>query len=176
MAHFILLFAPQLAQTFKISALMLPLHTLWNLWVQFVFKFWKVLCKALRLLWTFPLDTIIQSNGQMERINQVLKQYLLMYMNAHQHSCCELLHWGKYTSNNHVIELSEQLDFGTVYRWSLNIPLPIYLCAVSSACCCGCLSKNSEHLDRSSQELETAAKAKKSADKHQCLGPKCSRG
>lgn len=52
--HFVplakLLFVPQMAQTFFKKILFLHgLPAISNHWVQFIFKFWRALCKALKL-------------------------------------------------------------------------------------------------------------------------------
>jgi len=51
---------------------------------QFIFKFWQLLLKILKVKIKFSLVFHSQTDGQTERVNQVLEQHLRCTMNYQQ--------------------------------------------------------------------------------------------
>lgn len=61
-----------------------PLHIVSDRGVQFMFKFWRALCTLLQIKLDFSSAYQPQSNGQVERVNQILGVYRHHFVSSHQ--------------------------------------------------------------------------------------------
>ncbi|XP_048339019.1 zinc finger protein ZFP2-like, partial [Sphaerodactylus townsendi] len=78
---------------------------------QFVSKFWQAF---LDLLGTTPAVAApyhVQSDGESERTNRTLEQYLRCYTNYHQDNWCELIPFAEYAYNNAVHSSTKKTPF-----------------------------------------------------------------
>jgi hypothetical protein len=66
----------------------------------FTSKFWRAFCSGLGIKLNFSTAYHPQSDGQIERVNQVLEQYLRMFVNYQQDNWCQLLPKAEFTYNN----------------------------------------------------------------------------
>ncbi|CAJ0919665.1 unnamed protein product [Ranitomeya imitator] len=120
--------APKLAKLFIQHVLRLhglPLHIVSDRGVQFISRFWRSLCKLLDVALEFSSAYHPQSNGQVERVNQVLTNYLRHFVNGHHSDWADLLPWAEFSYNNHVGESSSNSPFFIVYGQHPKIPTPL---------------------------------------------------
>uniref|UniRef100_A0A803JTE2 Integrase catalytic domain-containing protein n=1 Tax=Xenopus tropicalis TaxID=8364 RepID=A0A803JTE2_XENTR len=68
--------------------------------VQFVSRFWRAFCKLLGVKLNFSSAYHPQSNGQTERTNQSLEQFLRCFVSSNQDNWSELLPWAEFAHNN----------------------------------------------------------------------------
>uniref|UniRef100_A0A803KBS3 Gypsy retrotransposon integrase-like protein 1 n=1 Tax=Xenopus tropicalis TaxID=8364 RepID=A0A803KBS3_XENTR len=68
--------------------------------VQFVSRFWRAFCKLLKVKLNFSSAYHPQSNGQTERTNQSLEQFLRCFISSNQDNWSELLPWAEFAHNN----------------------------------------------------------------------------
>jgi hypothetical protein len=69
---------------------------------QFVSRFWTKLCNSLNIKRNLSTSFHPQSDGQTERVNQVLEQYLRCYASWHQDNWSDLLPLAEFAYNNSV--------------------------------------------------------------------------
>jgi len=95
---------------------------------QFTSKFWQSMFKILQVKINLSLAYHPQTDGQTERVNQVLEQYLRCFINHHQDNCVDLLPVIEFAYNNTFQESIHQTLFFANYRYhprfdSLNLSL-----------------------------------------------------
>jgi hypothetical protein len=95
---------------------------------QFTSKFWQSLFKILQVKINLSSAYHPQTDGQIERVNQVLEQYLRCFINYHQDDWVDLLPVAKFAYNNTFQESIHQTPFFTNYGHhprfdSLNLSL-----------------------------------------------------
>ena len=78
---------------------------------QFTSKFWKELCKALEVKICLSSAYHPQSNGQTERTNQTLEQYLRCFCSVSQDDWSSLLSSAEFAYNNFVHSTTNQTPF-----------------------------------------------------------------
>jgi hypothetical protein len=82
---------------------------------QFASRFWKYLCNSLhiepRLSTTFDAET----DGQTERTNSVMEQYLRAYVNYQQDNWAQYLPLTEFATNNHLSETTGLSPFFVNY-------------------------------------------------------------
>lgn len=66
----------------------------------FTSKFWRAFCTGLGIKLNFSTAYHPQSDGQTERVNQVLEQYLRMFVNYQQNDWSQMLYKAEFTYNN----------------------------------------------------------------------------
>src|SRR5213079_1188157 len=66
----------------------------------FTSQFWKALSKSLDLKQRLSTSFHPQTDGQTERMNQTVEQYLRIYCNYHQDNWSELLSLAEFSYNN----------------------------------------------------------------------------
>ena len=66
----------------------------------FTSKFWRAFCSGLGVKLNFSTAYHPQSDGQTERVNQVLEQYLRMFVNYQQDNWSQMLYKAEFTYNN----------------------------------------------------------------------------
>jgi hypothetical protein len=95
---------------------------------QFTSKFWQSLFKILQVKTNLSSAYHPQTDGQTERVNQVLEQYLRCFINYHQDNWVDLLPVAEFAYNNTFQESIHQTPFFTNYGYhprfdSLNLSL-----------------------------------------------------
>uniref|UniRef100_A0A803JWS4 Integrase catalytic domain-containing protein n=1 Tax=Xenopus tropicalis TaxID=8364 RepID=A0A803JWS4_XENTR len=83
--------------------------------VQFVSRFWRAFCSLVGTDLSFSSAYHPQTNGQTERVNQSLEQYLRCYVSDNQSSWSELLPWAEFAYNNATHSSSGRSPFFVVY-------------------------------------------------------------
>src|SRR5258705_6035727 len=95
--------APQLAQLFLTHVFLkhgAPGHVTSNCGTEFMSHFFHSLGSLLSMKLHFTSGYHLEGDGQMERINQVLEQYLRAYMNYQQDNWAPLLPLAEFAYNN----------------------------------------------------------------------------
>ena len=82
----------------------LPSHITSDRGPQFVGDFWRELCKTLRIEQRLSSSYHPQTDGQSERANQSMEQYLRAFVNYAQDDWTEWLPLAEFAVNNHVSE------------------------------------------------------------------------
>ena len=82
---------------------------------QFIAKFWRALCKALKIEAFLSTPYYSETDGQTERVNAILKQYLLAYVNYLQDDWEAWLHLAEFATNNHASETTGMSPFFANY-------------------------------------------------------------
>uniref|UniRef100_A0A803J5N9 Integrase catalytic domain-containing protein n=1 Tax=Xenopus tropicalis TaxID=8364 RepID=A0A803J5N9_XENTR len=122
MAHFISL--PQLPSAKVLADLFIthifkfhgfPENIISDRGVQFVSKFWRAFCSLVGTELSFSSAYHPQTNGQTERVNQSLEQYLRCYVSDNQSTWSELLPWAEFAYNNATHSSSGRSPFFVVY-------------------------------------------------------------
>lgn len=95
---------------------------------QFTSKFWQSLFKILQVKINLSSAYHPQTDGQTERVNQVLEQYLRCSINYHQDNWVDLLPLAEFAYNNTFQESIHQTPFFANYAYhprfdSLNLSL-----------------------------------------------------
>jgi len=92
---------------------------------QFTAKFWKALCKALKIQALLSTPFHPQTDGQTERSNAILEQYLRAYVNYLQDDWEAWLHLAEFAGNNHASETTGMSPFFANYGqdplWQFDI-------------------------------------------------------
>ncbi|XP_056402575.1 zinc finger protein 850-like [Hyla sarda] len=120
--------APQLAKLlfahiFRLHGL--PTHIVSDRGVQFISKFWRALCSRLQVKLDFSSAYHPQSNGQVERVNQVLGDYLRYFVSARQDDWTDLLPWAEFSYNHRNSESTGTSPFFVVFGLHPRPPLPL---------------------------------------------------
>ncbi|MBW0540980.1 hypothetical protein O181_080695 [Austropuccinia psidii MF-1] len=95
--------ALELAQIFISHVLSkngLPVSIVSDTGSLFVSSFWTNLCQQLKILGDLSTAFHPETDGQTERVNQTLEQYLWMYVSYHQDDWHNLLHLAEFAYNN----------------------------------------------------------------------------
>ncbi|XP_031758562.1 uncharacterized protein LOC108647661 [Xenopus tropicalis] len=79
--------------------------------VQFTSKFWRALCKGLQICLSFSSGYHPQTNGQTERTNQTLEQYLRCFSCFLQDNWASLLAMAEFAYNNSIHASTKQTPF-----------------------------------------------------------------
>ena len=82
---------------------------------QFIVKFWKGLCKILKIEALLSTPYHPETDGQTERMNAILEQYLRAYINYLQDDWEAWLHMAEYATNNQASETTGMLPFFATY-------------------------------------------------------------
>jgi transposase InsO family protein len=81
----------------------------------FVSSFWTSLCKQLQVTRNLSTAYHPESNGQTERVNQILKQYPRMYIPYQQDDWSKWLPLAEFAYNNSTHSSTNQSPFQTLY-------------------------------------------------------------
>ncbi|MBW0587122.1 hypothetical protein O181_126837 [Austropuccinia psidii MF-1] len=81
----------------------------------FVSSFWTNLCQQLKISRDLSTAYHQETNGQTERVNQILEQYLKMYVRYHQDDWNTWLPLAEFAYNNSDHSSTKQSPFFTVY-------------------------------------------------------------
>jgi len=106
--------APQTADlllknVFKLHGL--PMDMVSDRGTQFTSKFWTSLCEQLGIQRKLSTAAHPQTDGQTERTNQTLEQYLRAYVNFKQDNWSNLLHFAEMAMNNAVSASTKRTPF-----------------------------------------------------------------
>ena len=82
---------------------------------QFIAKFWRALCKALKIEALISTPCHLETDGQTERVNAILEQYLRAYVNYLQDDWEAWLHLAEFATNNHASETTGMSPFFANY-------------------------------------------------------------
>ena len=82
---------------------------------QFLAKFWRALCKALKIEALLSTPYHPRTDGQSERVNAILEQYLQAYVNYLQDDWEAWLHLAEFATNNHASETTRMSPFFANY-------------------------------------------------------------
>ena len=93
----------------------LPKRILSDRGVQFVSKFWRTLLKELGVEQALTSGYHPESNGQTERVNQVLEQYVRCFINYQQMDWVDLFPMAEFAYNNTVHSSIGMTPFWVVY-------------------------------------------------------------
>ena len=79
--------------------------------IQFVNDFWKFLCKKLNI--NMKLSTVwhFETDDQIERFNEIMKQYFKTYMNYLQNDWPDWLFLVEFADNNTEFEITKMISF-----------------------------------------------------------------
>uniref|UniRef100_A0A803JGD3 Integrase catalytic domain-containing protein n=1 Tax=Xenopus tropicalis TaxID=8364 RepID=A0A803JGD3_XENTR len=88
-----------------------PINIVSDRGVQFVSKFWRAFCSLVGIELSFSTAYHPQTNGQTERVNQSLEQFLRCYVSDNQSSWAELLPWAEFAYNNATHSSTGQSPF-----------------------------------------------------------------
>jgi len=106
----------------------LPNDIIFDRGTQFTSKFWQSLFKILQVKINLSSAYHPQTDGQTERVNQILEQYLWCFINYHQEDWVDLLPVAEFAYNNTFQESIHQTPFFVNYGHhprfdSLNLSL-----------------------------------------------------
>jgi hypothetical protein len=83
-------------------------------------SFWQSLFKILKVKIKLPFAYHLHIDGQIERVNQVLEQYLLCTINFYQDNWIELLPFAEFAYNNTIQGSIHLAPFFANYRYHLK--------------------------------------------------------
>ncbi|KAJ1116398.1 hypothetical protein NDU88_004612 [Pleurodeles waltl] len=140
---------------------------------QFAYNFWKTWCKTLQVTSTLSTSHHPQTDGQTERLNQTLKQYLRAYAEKTLNSWTSMLWLAELAYNNSFHTSTGVTPFFGLFGYHPDT-LPITIPQESSLT--PAVSEIIQHLHQTQksiqQHLEKAKqKYKKHYDKKHCEGP-----
>ena len=93
---------------------------------QFTSEFWNRLCDLLDIKHSFSTANHLQTDGQTERVNSILEQYLRCFINERQNNWVDLLPFAEFAYNNTLQQSINQSPFFANYgfnpKFNLEIP------------------------------------------------------
>jgi hypothetical protein len=82
---------------------------------QFISRFWSTFCKTLKIRTNLSTAFHPQTDGQSERVNQVLEQYLRNFLNYNQDNWTDLLPLAEFSYNNTIHTSTNTSPFHATY-------------------------------------------------------------
>ena len=95
----------------------IPRSIISNRGPKFVYEFLKAFCELLGIEARLSTAYHPQTDGQSERINVIMEQYLRAYINYQQNNWVSLLATCEFSANNHFSESLKTSPFLTNYGW-----------------------------------------------------------
>ena len=89
--------------------------------IRFRSKFWQTLTALKEIKTKMSTTEHSQINDQIEKFNQIMKQYLKCYVNYQQDNWVELLFTAQFTYNNSMQTFTEILSFQAEYDKDMQI-------------------------------------------------------
>ena len=83
---------------------------------QFVFAFWKELTTRLRIKALLSTAYYPETDGQTERVNAIIEQYIRIYISYLQDNWINWLAFAKFTANNFILKTTKVSLFLANYR------------------------------------------------------------
>jgi hypothetical protein len=109
----------------------LPTSILSDRGTQFTSKFWKSLCKELKITVAMFSAFYPETDGETERTDAIMEQYLRSYVSYQQDDWVDWLHIAEFTANNAVSETTQVSPFMANYgydpRFTENLVLAPFL-------------------------------------------------
>ncbi|MBW0545257.1 hypothetical protein O181_084972 [Austropuccinia psidii MF-1] len=135
----------------------------------FVSSFWTQLCQQLKISRDLSTAFHPETDGQTERVNQILEQYLWMYVSYHQDDWHTWLPLAEFAYNNAEHSSTKQSPFFTIYGRNPSFD-SIHISQDSTA---GKLSTKLQSVQQVvKEELESEIKCfKKYADRNRAIPP-----
>ena len=96
---------------------------------QFTAKFWKELCKHLGINARMSTAFHPETDGQTERLNAVMEQYLRCYISYQQDDWAHWLPMAEFAANNQVSATTKATPFFSNYGFHPNFTISIKPCA-----------------------------------------------
>lgn len=82
---------------------------------QFTAEFWKSLCDRLEIAPRYSTAFHSQTDGQTERTNAIMEQYLRSYVSYQQDNWTDFLPLAEFATNNHISETTNMSPFQANY-------------------------------------------------------------
>jgi hypothetical protein len=92
---------------------------------RFTFKFWETLMDLLKVKRSMSTAFHPQTDGQTERVNQTIEQYLRIFCNHEQDNWSEMLPMCEYAYNNSVTSATGLSPFYANYGYHLRTNWPV---------------------------------------------------
>lgn len=105
----------------------LPTHVTSDRGTQFTAKFWKTLCQQLKIEARMSTAYHPETDGQTERINAIMEQYLRAYVSYQQNDWSEWLPMAEFAANNQISETTKATPFFANYGFHLRFQVGITL-------------------------------------------------
>ena len=83
---------------------------------QFASRFWKALCERLGIEWRLSTGFHPQTDGQTERFNATMEEYVRLYVNHHQDDWIDWLPLCEFAANNAASETTQISPFFATFR------------------------------------------------------------
>jgi len=93
----------------------LPTNIISHMNSKFAGEFWELLCKKLSIKWKMSTAYHPQTDGQTERVNQVLEGYLRIFVNYDQNDWYHLLPLAEFAYNSSITNAHRMTPFFTNY-------------------------------------------------------------
>jgi transposase InsO family protein len=90
---------------------------------QFASRFWKHLCYSLKIEPRLSMAFHPETDGQTERMNSIMEQYLRAYVNYQQDNWAQLLPIAEFAANNHTSETTGLSPFFSNYGFHPKLDL-----------------------------------------------------
>ncbi|MBW0571918.1 hypothetical protein O181_111633 [Austropuccinia psidii MF-1] len=147
----------------------LPISIVSDRGSSFVSSFWTQLCQQLKISRDLSTAFHPETDGQTERVNQILEQYLRMYVSYHQDDWHTWLPLAEFAYNNAEHSSTKQFPFFTIYGRNPSFH-SIYISQDTPA---GKLSTKLQSIQQVvKEELESAIKHfKKYVDRNTAIPP-----
>ncbi|MBW0471988.1 hypothetical protein O181_011703 [Austropuccinia psidii MF-1] len=147
----------------------LPVSTVSDRGSLFVSAFWTQLCQQLKISRDLSTDFHLETDGQTERVNQILEHYLWMYVSYHQDDWYTCIPLAEFAYNNAENSSTKKSPFFTIYGRNPSFE-SIHISQDSPA---GKLSAKLQSVQQVvKEELESAIRRfKKYADRNRAIPP-----
>jgi len=99
----------------------LPLTIISDREPQFAAEFWGTVCNRLKIDRRLCTAFHPETNGQTERVNSIMEQYLQSYVNYQQDDWCQWLPMGEFMGNNHASETTGTSPFFAISIYDFRI-------------------------------------------------------
>ena len=96
----------------------LPIDIVSDRGPQFVSKFWGSMCEQMEITRKLSTAAHPQTDGQTERMNQTLEQYLRAFVNHDQDNWSELLHFAEMAMNGAISSSTKRTPFEINYGFN----------------------------------------------------------
>jgi len=99
----------------------LPLMIISDSGPQFAAEFWETICRRLKIDRRLSTAFYPETDGQTERVNGNMEQFLRSYVNYQQDERCPWLPMAEFMGNNHASETTGTSPFFANYSYNLHM-------------------------------------------------------